>query len=352
MDRCYILLSHFTTLILFYFFYKTRHHFFQYNISINKVLNLLYENYSEMIEFMNEHLLLDDEEIDNNINTTDEKSNNIIVSIIKYEDKYFDKLQQIKNEYDFTEYEKELENTKFLEFLTMVKNDQIDNKDKENKNNNPIFFSEEESREKAKNYIINQKLDNLMNSFVLDNTPLGNVIMTYNNNKEVFEYYSDNSIPYRFLESVARKYVITYFCRPLYIDMEEELKESEKKRSEKENEEKLRLEKEKEEELNNKTPITKKSVFAKFKSYNKDGWSAGKISAGAAPPKNSIPNPNLNTNTNTNSETKFLLKEKTNRYNYQGKIANFSMIKKINKKDVNKKYAMTFAEFKKKMICC
>lgn len=310
-----------------------------------------------MIEFMNEHLLIDYkdyEERDNNINTKDNNNNNKNIDVIvKYENKYLDKIQKMKNEYEFTEDEKQLETTKFLEFLTIEKNeeqDKIDNKNqnKNDKNNNPIFFSEEESREKAKNYVVNKRLDKLMNSFVLDNTPLGNVIMTYNNNKEVFEYYSDNSIPYRFLESVARKYVITYFCRPLYVDMEEELKESEKKRLEKENEEKLQKEKEKE-ELNNKVMIPiKKSVFAKFKSYNKEGGSGGKISVGAAPPKNSIPNSNLNTN--TNNENKFLLKEKTNRYNYQGKIANFSMIKKINKKDVNKKYAMTFAEFKKKMI--
>ena len=311
-----------------------------------------------MIEFMNEHLLIDYkdyEERDNNINTKDKDNNNKNIDVIvKYENKYLDKIQKMKNEYEFTEDEKQLETTKFLEFLTIEKNEEQDDeeqddkqKDKE-KEKNPIFFSEEESRVKAKNYLVNQRLDKLMNSFVLDNTPLGNVIMTYNNNKEVFEYYSDNSIPYRFLESVARKYVITYFCRPLYVDMEEELKESEKKRLEKENEEKLQKEKEKE-ELNNKAIIPiKKSVFAKFKSYNKEGGSGGKISVGAAPPKNSIPNSNLNTN--TNNENKFLLKEKTNRYNYQGKIANFSMIKKINKKDVNKKYAMTFAEFKKKMI--
>lgn len=160
MDRYYILLSHFTTLILFYFFYKTRHHFFQYNISINKVLNLLYENYSEMIEFMNEHLLLDYEdyeERDNNINTntTDENNNkNINVYIVKYEDKYLDKIQKIKNEYDFTEYEKELETTKFLEFLTMVKNkdekedeDKNDNKEKEK---NPIFFQKKNLERKQK----------------------------------------------------------------------------------------------------------------------------------------------------------------------------------------------------------
>ncbi len=131
MDRYYILLSHFTTLFLFYFFYKTRKHFFQYTTSINKILNLLYENYYELIEFMNEHLLIDYyEETDNNINTKDENNENnnknVTVSIIKYEDKYLDKIQKIKNEYDFTQYEKELENTKFLEFLTMVKNEDQD----------------------------------------------------------------------------------------------------------------------------------------------------------------------------------------------------------------------------------
>ena len=329
------------TLIFIYFLYKTRNSLFDYHIIINKALSILYENYSDMIEFMNEHFLLDYyyEEIDNNINKIDEESNNTIVSIINYQDKYLDKLKKMKNEYEFTEYEKELESLKFKEFLVTIKDDSDEKEDKD-------FFSEEESREKAINYVVNEKLDKLINNFVLDNTPLGNVIMTYNNKKEVFEYYSDNSIPYRFLETVARKYVTTYFCRPLYIDMEEELKESEKKLLEQENKEKIQKEKEKEDELNNKNVVVKKSVFAKFKSYNKESWSTGKTS-GAAPPKNSIPN---NLSKNTNNDNKILLKEKTNRYNYQGKIANFSLLKKIDKKDISKKYTMSFAEFKKKMI--
>jgi len=338
MEKYYILSSHFMTLIFIYFLYKTRNNLFDYHIIINKALSILYENYSDMIEFMNEHFLLDYyyEEIDTNTNKIDEESNNTIVTIIKYQDKYLDKLKNMKNEYYFTEYEKELESIKFKEFLVTIKDDSDEKEDKD-------FFSEEESREKAIHYVINQRLDKLINNFVLDNTPLGNVIMTYNNKKEVFEYYSDNSIPYRFLETVARKYVITYFCIPLYIDMEEELKESEKKLLEQENKEKIQ----KEDELNNKNVvINKKSVFAKFKSYNKEGWSSGKIS-GAAPPKNSIPN---NLTKNTNNDSKILVKEKTNRYNYQGKIANFSLLKKIDKKDISKKYAMSFAEFKKKNI--
>ena len=35
---------------------------------------------------------------------------------------------------------------------------------------------------------------------------------------EQFDYYSNNVIPYRYLEVVARKYVLTYNCLELYID--------------------------------------------------------------------------------------------------------------------------------------
>jgi hypothetical protein len=44
------------------------------------------------------------------------------------------------------------------------------------------------------------------------------------------------------------------------------------------------------------------------------------------------------------------LKERANRYNFQGKIANFSLLKKVDKKLVNKKLAMTFSDFKKTIL--
>ena len=63
-----------------------------------------------------------------------------------------------------------------------------------------------------------------------------------------------------------------------------------------------------------------------------------------APPKNSIPN---NKVTDNNSNEKILLKENANRYSYEGKISNFNFLKKIDRKVVDKKYAMTFADFKR-----
>jgi hypothetical protein len=42
-----------------------------------------------------------------------------------------------------------------------------------------------------------------------------------------------------------------------------------------------------------------------------------------------------------------ILKERANRYSYQGKMVNFSFLKKVDRKVVDKTYALSFAEFKK-----
>ena len=83
----------------------------------------------------------------------------------------------------------------------------------------------------------------------------------------------------------------------------------------------------------------------KFKSYNKESGT-GHVNTGA-PPKNSIPNKKL---TSQQENEKTLLKDKANRYTYEGKIANFSFIKKIDRKVVDKKFNMSFADFKKNLL--
>ena len=127
--------------------------------------------------------------------------------------------------------------------------------------------------------------------------------------------------------------------------MEEELKLTEEK-WEKEKQEKDEKEKEekrkREEALANGTKVVvmqeKKNVFAKFKSYNKDAGT--KISM--APPKN---NSNARV-TEVKENEKMVLKEKANRYSYQGKMANFSFLKKVERKMCNKKLGLSFTDFK------
>ena len=105
-------------------------------------------------------------------------------------------------------------------------------------------------------YEENQKEDHSIH----ETTPIGDVILLYNDNSQQFTYYSNNDIPYRYLEVVARKYVLTYRCIELYIDTKEEYIKLIKEHVEQQ-------QKEEEEEENNETQEIE-DVFVQYKSYN------------------------------------------------------------------------------------
>lgn len=180
------------------------------------------------------------------------------------------------------------------------------------------------------------------NNFVMEYTPLGNVLMYYNDVKECFDYYSDSTIPYRYLEVVARKYVLMNNCVSLYFDMEEELKECHEKIRQKEiNRQKDENKEEDRFDLKDLNKDLKKPVFAKFKSYNKEGGT-GHVNS-APPAKNNISKINVN----VNEKEQVLLKERANRYSHQGKILNFSMLQKVDRTKVDRKFAMSYLDFKR-----
>jgi len=294
----------------------------------------------------------------------------------KYEDKYLCDVRRINKEWVFTEEE----NNDILEFalkffdqykesklnrIEELEKDIRNLKDENEERNDNIKTLQEEyeilklevqtengldelknqCEIEARQYIINKRLDKLENCYVIEKTPIGNVLMIYEKGKETFKYYSDCNIPYRYLEVIGRKYVKFFDCRPIFVDMEEELMLFEEKWEKEQELIKMKEEDNKnnsENQKSNNEVVKKKNVFAKFKSYNKDA--GGKISM-APPPKNSIPN---NKSINVNKENqKILLKERANRYTYEGKFANFNFLKKIDKKLFNKKLGLSFADFKK-----
>jgi hypothetical protein len=169
----------------------------------------------------------------------------------------------------------------------------------------PILFEEkykEEYKKAEDTEISKERLEQLKNSILMERTPLGNVVMYYDNSRETFIYYSDSTIPYRYLEVVARKYVVTNRCKKLYIDMEKELKEAQEKLEKKQKEEeRLKLEEEnkekneKEGSFSTSTPV-KKNVFAKLKNYNRDNSlkTAGIPSDNKSVSKKVIPPPDKN----------------------------------------------------------
>ena len=190
----------------------------------------------------------------------------------------------------------------------------------------------------ARELIVNNKLDKFINNYILECTPQGNVYMRYNNDKKSFEYFSNNSIPYRYLEPLARKYVITYWCKPIFVSMEDELKRSEEKYDEDKKKQIL--------QESNKPTNTR---LAQLKNYNKTVKDTSIKPMKNRMNANFILPPQIKSNlpdVNKPSD-KQLLKEKANRYTWEGRLSDFCPLKKIDRKITDKKLAMTYTDFKK-----
>jgi len=381
--------SNIENLLFLFFLYKI---FSIYNTSfdvINNLRRLLYEGVLFIDDDLFDNLEKEIEELERE---KEEKEEIKVKKEIKYEDKYLEEVRKMSNDFVFTDDETKMYENLYTEFyenaLKQIRNSkeilQLKIKEKQYELNdlrdmindsssdddvteetllkemdefndeltvlNEKKVTKEEIDELVKKDIIEKRLDNLKNCFIIEKTPLGNVVMIYNNKKASFEYFSDSTIPYRYLEPVSRKYVLTFQCKTIYVDMEEELKEYERKLEEKEREKKekelMEIEERENEKINknsssNPVPV-KKSVFAKFKDYNKEAGS-GRVNM-APPPKNSIPS---GVKKEANPNEKVILKERANRYSCEGRFSNFSIIQKVDRKKVDKKFAMTFADFKK-----
>ena len=145
-------------------------------------------------------------------------------------------------------------------------------------------------------------VNNLSLNTITETTPRGDVLMYYSSKLGTFVYHSHTKeIPYNYLETVARKYVIEYNCKKLYIDIRKEYEKGVQKYKEikaKEEEEKNAADETKEKE--NK----KKQIFANFRTYNRKGEVHNK-----------------------QNDKIYILKEQANRYSYRGKIEEYSEAK-------------------------
>ena len=95
---------------------------------------------------------------------------------------------------------------------------------------------------------------------VNDHTPEGNVFMRYNKENEGFEYWCDNkNIKYDYLDTVARKYCLSFNCCGIYQDRRKSIKDQ-KEKEEKEEESKKETEKD-----NVQRKDEEESIFVKQK---------------------------------------------------------------------------------------
>jgi hypothetical protein len=125
------------------------------------------------------------------------------------------------------------------------------------------YFQELDELEDRK--MTKKELKDLAKETIHESTPDGDVIMTYSSDTETFWYFSDTkSIPYWVLDTVARLYTIENNCKCVCVNYQEEFyKGKEKTLTQKEKDE------HKGEDSDEEKKVEEKSVFAKFKSYNK-----------------------------------------------------------------------------------
>lgn len=195
--------------------------------------------------------------------------------------------------------------------------------EKYNENIDPIFFDTEKYSDITK--MSDSEIESTWRKRILFiNTPRGNVIMFYDSFKRGFSYYSDQHIPYAFLNTVAMKYVIIYRCRDFFMDEQILPPEFQSRILELFKKEDLETVSKKKEDGSEKID-TKTGPFAKFKSYVKP---SDPVSS-AAIIKNKI---NLPKSMDIKPPiiTKDLIK---NKFIYLGKTMNWIILTKVSKKN-------------------
>lgn len=161
---------------------------------------------------------------------------------------------------------------------------------------------------------------------VADTTPNGDVVMSYEYDKDddersKFTYYSDSkTIPYKYLDTVARKFVCAHKCPNIYVFLKDELmKEMKRMEDEKKREDDRQKMGENDDSLSKKQD----SVFASFKNYK--------------------------TNKSSSIKKRHILVTK-NKYKYMGTMEDYN--KSLSLTEENKEVKpVSFSEFKKMNSC-
>ena len=197
--------------------------------------------------------------------------------------------------------------------LTDKATDKDKDKSKEISYENKYYdkFQEMESEE-----LEEEDVKSLKNNVLYEMTPKGRIVMYYDFEKESFIYHCDTKdVPYLYLETVARKYALTYHCKKIVVDIKKELEVARETSVANETKTKMLV-----------GVKAADSLFASFKSYNRKGSGGSKT---------------LN--------RKFILRQNANRYSYGGKVNEFPFIKTKEYKIQKPMEKMDYETFKKLM---
>ena len=75
----------------------------------------------------------------------------------------------------------------------------------------------------------NEKHSDLKEAYLFENTPNGIVIIMYDTEQEKFAYWADDTIRFKYLQTVARRFVTENQCRDLYLCHEDKATKQDEK---------------------------------------------------------------------------------------------------------------------------
>jgi hypothetical protein len=224
-------------------------------------------------------------------------------------------------------------------FILHKMNYNIDTTETETEEVQPISYTEMYPIEKA-----TQEPDIILSkhSYIIECTPVGIVIMRYDEDDEGFLYWTNKSINYEMLDVVARKYVTQFCCKDVFIDRMKLLKEKkqmieDEKARQKEQvlmdtedadaEADAEAEADADADAEADAEADEIDVFADFKSYNKKG------------------NNDNETSENT-TDKNTIVAEKSNKFIKKGSISDFDFSATSEKKIIPENQKIDFNTFK------
>ena len=280
----------------------------------NNKFNKLINDYNYLIKSLEVNILNNTTKMTSLLSFEEELKDELL---IKYPN---GEIEKISDETDETEFDVKVwdDYDKLCDLREIITNERNKLEKDSNKLINLKEKTEEilnvELKEESHSNMIDNKLNGFINNYIIENTPVGNVIMRFNNNKKSFEYYSNHSVPYRYLEPIGRKYVLTYRCKDIFVNMDEEIEKANKlneiKKNEKKNENKI------------------------FKLLDKSLIQNNKVEMSQNRNSQTIINPINNID---------MIIKNANRYTWEGTLCDFKIIKTEKKSNANK---ISFKEFK------
>ena len=205
-----------------------------------------------------------------------------------------------------------------------------------------------------------EDLEKLGKVVVREKTPNGEVIMTYNNKTEAFEYFCDDkNVKYMVLDTVARKFTIDNNCKSICVNYKAEFEKAkvaimaDQVTVTKTNTEGADASTVKLADVSDGSPaqlgaaqatapeaVVKRSIYAKFKNYNTVQGNNNKK-------KELEKEKALGVDTSTTKTEKiYILTEKANRFTYKGRISNYKDPNTVEETNTVYKKTIDFATFK------